>query len=310
MAENDKELFHAQSSEMCGVNCQEESGVDSISYIAELWRDFKKNKGAIFGLIILGVIIVTAIISTFLIDYETQIVQMNIPEMFQKPSLEHWCGTDNFGRDIFLRLIYGTRYSLLIGVCSVMFSLLIGTTLGILAGYFGGVLEQIIMRVVDVFSPIPSMLLAVCLTTAFGQGMIVLMAAIGVAAAPAFAQVARASVLTVREQEFIEAARASGAKEYHIILRHVLPNALAPVLVQTTLQVANAIVAASGLSFLGLGVPTPMPEWGAMLSEGRAFIRDYSYMTLFPGLAIMITVLAINMIGDGLRDAMDPKLKR
>jgi len=306
----DNKIISSQSDDSNEMHSQQEEEVSSVSYLAELWRDFRKNKGAVLGLIILCLIIATAIVSTFLIDYETQIVEMNISEMFQKPSLKHWCGTDNFGRDIFLRLIYGTRYSLLIGVCSVMFSLLIGTTLGILAGYYGGVLEQVIMRISDVFSPIPSMLLAVCLTTAFGQGMVVLMAAIGVAAAPAFAQVARASVLTVREQEYIEAAKASGSKEYRIILRHVLPNALSPVLVQATLQVANAIVAASGLSFLGLGVPTPMPEWGAMLSEGRAFIRDYSYMTLFPGLAIMITVLAINMIGDGLRDAMDPKLKR
>ena len=195
-------------------------------------------------------------------------------------------------------------------MCSVAVSLLIGSTLGIIAGYFGGFIENIIMRIMDIFSPIPTMLMAVCLTSAFGQGLVVLMVSIGVVGVPAFAQIARASVMTVRGQEYIEAARASGAREYQIILSHIVPNALAPIIVQATLRIASAIISASALTFLGLGVPTPMPEWGGMLSDGRNFIRDYSYMTLFPGLAIMITVLAINLIGDGLRDAMDPKLKR
>lgn len=281
-----------------------------ISYAAELWRDFKKNKGAVTGLIVLGIIVFLAILSEFLFDYETQIVATNASEMLQWPSWEHPFGTDNFGRDILSRLLYGARYSLLIGVCSVLVSLLVGSTLGIIAGYFGGVIENIIMRIMDVFSPIPTMLMAVCLTSAFGKGLVVLMVAIGVVGVPAFAQIARASVMTVRGQEYIEAARASGAREYQIILSHIIPNALAPIIVQATLRIASAIINASALTFLGLGVPTPMPEWGGMLSDGRDFIRDYSYMTFFPGLAIMITVLAINLIGDGLRDAMDPKLKR
>ena len=281
-----------------------------ISYASVLWRDFKKNKGAVTGLIVLGIIVFLAILSEFLFDYETQIVATNASEMLQWPSWEHPFGTDNFGRDILSRLLYGARYSLLIGVCSVLVSLLVGSTLGIIAGYFGGVIENIIMRIMDVFSPIPTMLMAVCLTSAFGKGLVVLMVAIGVVGVPAFAQIARASVMTVRGQEYIEAARASGAREYQIILSHIIPNALAPIIVQATLRIASAIINASALTFLGLGVPTPMPEWGGMLSDGRDFIRDYSYMTFFPGLAIMITVLAINLIGDGLRDAMDPKLKR
>ena len=281
-----------------------------ISYFSELWRDFKKNKGAVAGLIIVGIVIFLAILSEFIFDYETQVAATHVSEMLQWPSLKHPFGTDNFGRDILIRLLYGARYSLLIGVCSVAVSLLIGSTLGIIAGYFGGFIENIIMRIMDIFSPIPTMLMAVCLTSAFGQGLVVLMVSIGVVGVPAFAQIARASVMTARGQEYIEAARASGAREYQIILSHIVPNALAPIIVQATLRIASAIISASALTFLGLGVPTPMPEWGGMLSDGRNFIRDYSYMTLFPGLAIMITVLAINLIGDGLRDAMDPKLKR
>ena len=281
-----------------------------LNFWAEIWRDFKKNKGAMIGLFTFIVIIAITILSEFLFDYDTQVIATSTADMLQSPSGGHLFGTDQYGRDILIRVLYGARYSLLIGICSVFVSVLVGSTLGIIAGYFGGLMETIIMRTMDVFSPIPSILLAVCLTTAFGQGLGVLMFSIGLVSVPSFAQVARASVLTIRDQEFIEAARASGAREYQIILSHVLPNALSPILVQSTLRVAVAIVTASALSFLGLGVPPPMPEWGGMLSDGRSFIRDYSYMTLFPGLAIMVTVLSINMVGDGLRDAMNPRLKR
>ena len=286
------------------------SDIQHANFLMELWRDYKKNKGAVLGLILLAIIIIVAIVAHFAIDYEEQIVAINASEAFQSPSSEHFFGTDNYGRDIFLRLLYGTQYSLIIGACSVIISLLLGTGLGIVAGYFGGVLEMVIMRIMDVFSPIPSILLAICLTSAFGREIHVLMLAIGISVVPSFAQISRASVMTIRGQEYIEAARTCGAREYQIIFSHVLPNAFAPILVQATLQIASSIIAASGLSFLGLGIPVPIPEWGAMLSEGRSFIRDYSYMTVFPGLAIMITVLSINMIGDGLRDAMDPRLKR
>ena len=165
------------------------------------------------------------------------------------------------------------------------------------------------MRVCDTFASIPAMMLAICISTAFGASLFVLMVAVGVVSIPAFARVARASVMTVRDQEFIEAARAIGANQFRIIFMHILPNSMAPILVQATLRVGSAIITAASLSFIGLGVPAPAPEWGAMLSEGRSYIRDYSYMTMFPGLAIVITVLAINLIGDGLRDALDPRLK-
>lgn len=281
-----------------------------IGLWAEMWRDYKKNKGAMAGLVTIIAIVAVAILAEFLFDYSTQVVGIDVANALQPPSFQHLFGTDQYGRDIAVRILYGARYSLAVGICAVMVSVLIGSTLGILAGYYGGIVETLIMRTMDVISPIPSLLLAICISTAFGQSIGVLMLAIGVVSVPPFAQVARASVLTIREREFIEAAKASGAREYQIILSHVVPNALSPIIVQSTMRVASAIITASSLSFLGLGVPTPLPEWGGMLSDGRLFIRDYSYMTLFPGLAIMVTVLAINLIGDGMRDAMDPRLKR
>lgn len=280
------------------------------SQLAEIWHNFKKNKGAVLGLIILGIIVVMAIVSSFAFDYDTQIIRQVVRERLQGPSLKHPFGTDQYGRDIFLRILYGARYSLSIGIVAVMVSLAIGGVFGIIAGYFGGFLEDAIMRFCDVFSSIPAILLAICISTAFGGSTFILMVSVGVVSVPAFARVARAAVMTVRDQEYIEAAYASGASRLRIMFSHILPNSLAPIMVQVTMRVGSAIITASSLSFLGLGIPAPAPEWGSMLAEGRSFIRDYSYMTLFPGIAIVITVLSINMIGDGLRDAMDPKLKR
>ena len=280
------------------------------SFWREVAKEFKKNKGAVLGLIIFSLIVVVAVLAVFLLDYKEQITKLNIVEALKPISDEHPCGTDQFGRDIFYRILYGAHYSLLIGVCAVGISTIIGSLLGILAGYFGGVTETIIMRIMDVISPIPSVLLAICIASAFGQSLVSLMLAVGIISVPSFARVARAAVMTVRDQEYIEAAKSQGASEFQIIFQHVIPNSLPPIMVQATMRVASAIIPASSLSFLGLGVPAPQPEWGGMLSEGRNFISTNTNMTLFPGLAIMITVLTINMIGDGIRDAMDPRLKR
>ncbi|HPY56412.1 MAG TPA: ABC transporter permease [Sedimentibacter sp.] len=279
------------------------------SQIGEVWHNFKKNKGAVIGLILLAAIIIVAIAANSTIDYD-KIIKHNVPLRLKSPSLEHPFGTDQYGRDIFLRILYGAKYSLSIGFAAVFVSLAIGAVLGIIAGYYGGAVENTIMRICDVFSSIPSLLLAISVSTAFGTGTFVLMFSVGLVSVPAFARVARASVMTVVDSEFIEAARAAGATKSRIMFTHILPNAFAPIIVQATMRVGSAITMASSLSFLGLGIPAPAPEWGGMLSESRSFIRDYSYMTLFPGLAIVITVLSINLIGDGLRDAMDPKLKR
>lgn len=280
------------------------------SSFEEVWRNLKKNKGTMVGLVIIGIIIVLALAAPFIYDYDTDIVRQNPAERMQYPNRQHIMGTDSFGRDIFARVMYGARYSLAVGIVAVLVALLIGASAGIIAGYYGGKVEDTIMRIADIFGSIPSILMAICISTSFGQSIYVLMLSVGVVSAPAFCRVARAAVLTVGNQEFIEAARAAGARDYQIILGHVIPNSLAPIVVQATMNVGNAITTASSLSFLGLGVPMPAPEWGGMLNDARAFIRDYSYMALFPGLAIMITVLSINLLGDGLRDAMDPKLKR
>ena len=275
-----------------------------------IWHQLRKNKGAIMGLVLLVVIIVVALGSPYFFDYETQVIANNIKERMQPPSAEHWFGTDDMGRDIFARVCYGARYSLAVGIIAVMFALVFGVTLGAAAGYIGGVFEDVTMRVCDIFSSIPSVLMAIAVVSALGKSTFNLMLAVGIASTAPFVRVARAAVLTIRGEEYIESARAIGVPEWQIVAPHILPNCVSQIIVQATLRVGSAIISAAQLSFLGLGVPAPAPEWGSMLSAGRAYIRDYSYMTLYPGLAIMVTVLSLNLIGDGLRDALDPKLKR
>lgn len=280
------------------------------SSTALVWRQLRKNPGAVIGLIIVILIVFMALITPLLYDYDADVIKNNIKYRLQSPSSKYWFGTDDLGRDILARVIYGARYSLAVGVVAVMIALIIGVTIGAIAGYVGGMFENIVMRITDIFSSIPSVLLAIAVVSALGKSTQNLMLAVGLASTAPFIRVARAAVLVVRGEEFIEAARAIGMPGWKIILVHILPNCLSPLLVQATLRVGSAIISAAQLSFLGLGVPAPAPEWGAMLSTGRQYIRDYSYMTLFPGLAIMVTVLALNLLGDGLRDAFDPKLKK
>lgn len=291
-------------------NIEELKSYKKRSITAEVWRNYKRSPSAMIGLIVICIIVVVAIISQIIFDYNTDIVQQDIMNRLQVPSGEHLLGTDQYGRDVFVRILYGAKYSLTVGIVSVAISCLLGSTLGLIAGYYGGIVENIILRACEVFMGIPSILLGIAIMSAFGQSLAVLMFAIGLVYVPMFARTARAAVLPVREQEYIEAAKVSGVSDLGIIFTHVLPNSMSPIIVQITMGVANGILTASSLSFLGLGVPVPAPEWGAMLSSGREFIRDYGYLTFFPGLAIMITVLAFNLMGDGLRDALDPKLKQ
>lgn len=281
------------------------------SRMGEIWHRLKKNKGAMVGLAIVLILVIIALTCDVWMSYEDDVVAQSIRERLQKPSAAHPLGTDNFGRDLLNRLLYATRYSLSVGFVAVVIALFLGLIFGALAGYYVGTpLDNIIMRALDILHAIPSLLLGIVLVTAIGASTVTLMIAVGVAAVPNLARTVRAAVLSTRNEEYVESARAIGVPEWKIILKHILPNCLSPIIVQFTLRIGSSIIAASSLSFLGLGIPAPAPEWGGMLSDGRQFLRGSPHITLFPGLAIMITVLAFNMIGDGIRDALDPKLKK
>ena len=263
---------------------------------------------AMFGLAIICVLVFCAIFAEMISPYSP--IKQDLMHMFETPSAAHWLGTDEFGRDILSRLIYGARVSLQVGFIAVGIALVIGGMLGAVSGYYSGRLDNCIMRVMDVLLSIPQTLLAIAIVAALGPSLMNLMIAVGISAVPTYARIVRGSVLSIRSMEFIEAARAAGSSDLRIILKHIIPNSMAPIIVQSTLGVASAILNAAGLSFIGLGIQPPNPEWGAMLSGGRQYIRDFPHMTLYPGLAIMLTILALNFLGDGLRDALDPKLKR
>lgn len=271
-------------------------------------RRFLKNKLSVIGMVVIIIFILIAIFADQLAPYDY--AAQDLTSMYLSPCAEHPLGTDNLGRDMLSRIIYGTRISLLIGFSSVGISLLIGTLLGCLAGFYGGKVDTLIMRFMDVMLAVPSVLLAIVIAAVLGTGVFNLILAIGIASIPSYARIVRASILSIRDQEYIEAARISGCSDARMILRHILPNILAPVIVQTTLGLGLAILNASGLSFLGLGVEAPMPEWGSMLAAARGDMRNYPYLVTFPGIAIVLVVLALNMVGDGLRDALDPKLKK
>ena len=277
------------------------------SQLYDIWGRLVRNKSAMAGLIILLILILTAIFADFIAPYgyDDQVLD----DQFISPCLEHIFGTDNFGRDIFSRVVYGSRISLQVGLISMGVAVILGCIVGSIAGYYTGLVDNLIMRIIDIMLAIPSILLAISIAAALGPGLRNVMIAIAIGSVPQFARIVRASILTVKEQEYIEASRATGASDLRIIVSHILPNCIAPIIVQTTLGVGNAILNAAGLSFIGLGVQPPIPEWGAMLSAARQYIRDYWWMLTFPGLAIMLTVFALNVLGDGLRDALDPRLK-
>jgi peptide/nickel transport system permease protein len=277
------------------------------SQLVETWRRLKRSKMAMAGLFIIGILFFTATFADIIAPYHY--AKQNLKETFQYPNLKHPFGTDDFGRDIFSRIVYGARISLEVGFLSVGIAIIVGGLLGAVAGFYGGKLDQVIMRTMDVLLSIPSILLAISIVAALGPGLTNLMIAVGISSIPAYARIVQVSVLSIREHEFVEAARAVGSSDVRIIFKHILPNCLAPIIVQGTLGVATAIIIAAALSFIGLGIQPPVPEWGAMLSGGRSFIRNYWFMTVFPGLAIMVAVFGLNLLGDGLRDALDPRLK-
>lgn len=282
----------------------------SRSQFQETWRRLLKNKGAVIGMVFLLLLIIVAILSGIIFDYDHQVIAQDIQNRLQWPNREHIFGTDELGRDIFIRILYGARYSLAIGSGSVFIGMVVGVIFGSIAGFYGGVVDQVIMRITDMFYAIPNIMIAVVIVSLLGTSTFNLLFALTFTCATSFVRIARASVMTIRGQEFIESAYAIGLPSWKIILGHIIPNCLSPIIVQITLLIGTMIIAASSLSFLGIGVPSPAPEWGAMLSSGRGHIRNAPYICIIPGLAIMFTVLALNLLGDGLRDALDPKLKK
>jgi peptide/nickel transport system permease protein len=273
----------------------------------EVFRGLKKHRLALIGAGIILVLIFIAILAPFIAPHDP--IEQNLENRLLPPNTEYLLGTDNLGRCILSRLIHGTSVSLQIGVMVVGIAAITGVTLGLIAGYRGGLIDELIMRIVDVLLAFPGIILALAIAGILGPSLYNVMLALAVVGWTSYARVVRGSVLSVKEKEFVEAARALGASEARIMFRHVLPNIMAPVIVMATLGMAHVILAAAALSFLGLGAQPPTPEWGSMLNDGRAFMRTAPHLTIFPGLAIMVTVLAFNFLGDGLRDVLDPRLK-
>lgn len=272
------------------------------------YKKFKRNKLALIGGYIVLFYILVAIFAPIISPQDP--FKIDLVNKLQPPSLEHWMGTDDKGRDILSRLIYGSRLSLTVGFVSVFFGAAIGIFLGLLAGYYGKWMDTIIMRIVDVLLAFPGILLALAIISALGPSLINVMVAVGVFSIPMFARIVRGSTLSVRKLEYIDAIRALGATDVTIIIKHIFPNILSPVIVQATLRLATAILSAAGLSYLGLGAQPPSPEWGAMLSSGRDYLFSAPHIALFPGIAISTLVLGFNIFGDGLRDALDPRMKK
>lgn len=277
------------------------------SQTAAILRRFWKNKLAVAGLFIIIFIMLVAIFAPVLAPYPME--EQHLKNPMEAPSSTFWFGTDQFGRDIFSRVIYGARTSLLVGFGATAMGAVFGTLIGAIAGYFGGFIDDLLMRIIDIILAIPAMLMAISISAMLGPGLFNAVVAISISSVGQFARITRASILQVREQEYIEAVRALGSNDLRIIAKHIFPNILAPLIVQISLRVASSILAGSSLSFIGLGVQPPIAEWGAMLSSGRSYIRFNWWLTTFPGLAIMLTVYGFNLIGDGLRDALDPRLK-
>ena len=285
-----------------------EKKYNKISPYKVVWKRLLKNKLAMFGLAIVIIMAIIAIFAPFISPYNPN---DRIKELSQRgPSIQHWFGTDLLGRDIFSRVLFGARISMLVGVVAVAISLAIGLFFGALSGFFGGLPDAFIMRFADIFFALPYILGAIAIMTVMGPGVFNIFIALGILGWSSVARLFRSSILSIKEKEYIEAARALGASNSRIIVKHILPNSFAPIIVYSTMNVGTAIIAEAALSFLGLGVQPPTPSWGKMLSESLGYINTSPWMMFFPGLAILITCLGFVLLGDGLRDAFDPKSGR
>ena len=273
----------------------------------DVWIRLRRNKLAMIAMFVVIALVLICVFADVIAPYAYD--KASPPERFQYPNAKHLLGTDDKGRDLLSRIIYGGRISLLVAVMAVAMALILGSLLGAVAAYFGGVCETLIMRAMDIVMAIPGFLLAVSIQSALGSGVWQTALAISVGAVPSYARIMRASVLTIKDQEYVEAARAGGASDLRIILKHIVPNTLSPIIVESTLRIGACIMQISSLSFIGLGVAPPTPEWGSIMSFGREYLRDFYPIVTFPGIAIMITLFGFNLFGDGLRDALDPRLK-
>ncbi len=279
-------------------------------------NQFMKNRMAVAGLAIIVLLFMIAF-STIIIDfvtndaiYDNYVINQNLALRLAAPSGSHIFGCDEFGRDLFLRILWGTKYSLFIGIGAILLAMCVGMPIGMIAGYYGGRIDNVVMRLMDVILAVPSMLLAMAIVAALGTSTVNLLVAMSVANIARFSRIARASVMTIKDNEYIEAARAIGANDREILVKYIFPNAFSPNLVQLTLGIGNSILLVAGLSYLGLGVQPPNPEWGAILTTAKTYMRDAWHISVFPGMFLVISVIAFNLLGDGLRDAMDPKLKK
>ena len=278
------------------------------SQLKEFWRRFRKNKTAIIGLAILTVIVCIALFADLIVPFSKCIEQIG-SDRLQPPNPAHWFGTDELGRDLFSRVVHGARYSLFVGVVTSLIALVIGSVLGASAAYFGGMVDNVIMRIIDVFMCVPPILLSLAVVSALGTSLRNLIIAITISCIPGNTRLIRSVVMTVAEQDYVEAARSYGTSNARIIFRYVLPNAMGPIIVNTTMMISDMILSAAGLSFIGMGIQPPTPEWGALLSNAQTYIFTAPYMLFFPGIFIILTSLSFNLVGDGLTDALDPKLK-
>ena len=291
------------------MSVKENSAIRKRSQLSLIWHRLRRNRLAMLGLALMSAILLLAVFADVIADYDTEVVGMNMMERLQTPSAKHWFGTDGYGRDVFARIIHGSRLSLSLSIISMLIAVAIGSMIGAISGYFGGRVDDVLMRLMDMLLAIPPMLMSISIVAALGRSMANLMLALALAYMPVFARVIRSSILSVKDQEFVEAARACGTSDARIILRHIIPNAVGPIIVQATLAMGSSILTISSLSFMGMGIQPPQPEWGTMLYEGRDLIRTSPYLVLFPGAAIAVSVLSLNLLGDGLRDALDPRLK-
>ncbi|MCI8349129.1 MAG: ABC transporter permease [Firmicutes bacterium] len=274
----------------------------------DIWRRLLRDKSSVVSMGFLCLIVLLAIFANVLFD-ESLVTMQNTAIRNNPPSWEHWFGTDLYGRDIFIRMVFGSRVSLTIGIVTMGVSMIIGGLLGAVAAYFGGKIDGIIMRFTDMFMAIPETLLALCVVAAMGASAVSLIVAMTVAAVPGNCRLVRSTVLSIVDTEYVEAARACGMRDIGIIVKEIIPNSLGPIIVVSTQGIANLMLTASSLSYLGMGIQPPNPEWGAMISEAREFLRSDPYMCIIPGIVIVLTALSFNLLGDGLRDAMDPRLK-